>query len=48
LVDGQGVPAADGVAFGTKLPYNFHAKERVTVQASFNEDYVAAARHMNP
>jgi hypothetical protein len=30
------------------MAYNFHAKECVAAPASFNEDYVAAARHMNP
>jgi hypothetical protein len=42
------VSATEGVAFGTKIAYNFHMKERVNTQASFNEDYVAARRHMNP
>jgi hypothetical protein len=44
----RGVRVADGLAFDPRMPYNFQAKERVAAPASFNEDYVAAARHMNP
>jgi hypothetical protein len=48
VIDGQEVSVVDGVAFSTKMAYNFHAKKRGAAPASFNEDYVAAARHMNP
>jgi len=42
------VSVVDDIAFSTKMAYNFQAKKRVAASASFNEDYVAAARHMNP
>ena len=41
------MPAADGVALGARIGYNFHAMKRVAAPASFNEEYVAALRHMN-
>ena len=49
VIDGQGEWLAQPpLTFSTKIAYNLHAKKRVGAPASFNADYVAARRHMNP